>query len=232
MHRLILLSSTYQQSSAVNEDAAEGGSEQAAVAFPAPAPGRRSDSRFARSRSRGLLNRKMGGPSVFPTCRGQPVAARRLEGYETEETEPAQHLYLRAAQCALPDAGSLRYAGHARILRAPQSDHHGAAGAVAAERQSDAEWAQAFAGAGCERRIRRIERAIELAYRLALAEPMVREGHGPTSWRNRSGHRGTARRREAGTADVCPAAYEQAQAAAFVDLCQMLLNSNEFVYRN
>ena len=31
---------------------------------------------------------------------------------------------------------------------------------------------------------------------------------------------------------VLPEAMEPAAAAAFVDFCQMLLNSNEFVYRN
>jgi hypothetical protein len=31
---------------------------------------------------------------------------------------------------------------------------------------------------------------------------------------------------------VMPAGYDPAQGAALVDFCQMLLNSNEFVYRN
>jgi hypothetical protein len=96
------------------------------------------------------------------------------------------------------------------------------------------EWAQAFAGrvlqqAGADPRAQ-----IERAYRLAF-------GRRPDGFEKDSILTFLAKQKQviAGRAGeklalprFMPEGYDPAQAAALVDVCQMLLNSNEFVYRN
>ena len=108
--------------------------DKTALALPAAAPGSGSDSRFRAWRSSGLLNTKMGGPSVVPGAAGRGWQPRRLEGERrTRRTaEPAQRLHLCPPQPPVSDAAGVRYAGHARERAAP-GDDDGAPGTHAAE---------------------------------------------------------------------------------------------------
>src|SRR5206468_5618112 len=92
----------------------------------------------------GLLNLKAGGPSVLPELRERMTPPRGgWEDLRWDGAQPAQRVHLRKAQCSLPDDGSFRYAGYARIVLAPRSDHHGAPGPYHDER-----WRRAGLGAG------------------------------------------------------------------------------------
>ena len=115
MHRLIMLSNTYQQSSKYNAAAAKVDPEDKLVW------------RYNRHRLEGevirdsmlevsgLLNLKMRGRGVFPPLPPGVVDARRMEDGTRirPKTRAPQRLHLRAAQHALSDVRSLRHAGHA-----------------------------------------------------------------------------------------------------------------------
>ena len=98
------------------------------------------------------------------------------------------------------------------------------------------EWAQAFAGRVLTQAGTDPNAQIESAYRLAY-------GRRPDGFEKDTiqtffaKQRQVIAQREASGQKLAlptsmPEGYEPAQGAALVDFCQMLLNSNEFVYRN
>ncbi len=138
MHKLIVMSNAYRQSSAYSGEAAKADPREKLLwRFPRE----RLEGEVIRDSAlavAGLLNEKIGGPERVPgTSGGSRQAARGMEReYRSQRAEPAQRLHLRSTERALSDARSVRHAGYARILRTPQSDHHRTAGDVAVERQT------------------------------------------------------------------------------------------------
>ena len=237
MHKLIVTSNTYRQSSAWNEAA---GKED---------PRNRLLWRFTRQRLEGevirdaalavsgLLNAKTGGPSVMPELpEGMPAPRGGWKVSSPEErNRRSVYIFVR------------RNTRYPMLESFDMPDTHESCGrrnntvtplqALSLLNDKVAlEWARAFAGrvlreAGPETG-RQIERAYELAY---SRKPDGAEKDTVMTFLAK--HRGIIVGREASggkiaVPDVLPEGTEAAHAAALVDLCHMLLNSNEFVYRN
>ena len=135
MHRLIMLSNTYQQSSKFDAAAAKvDPREQAGVALQPASAGRRSDSRFDAAGQRPAESRRWAVPACSRRCR-QGVVTRGgwKKDEDPSEARAPQRLHLCAAQYAVSDVRSLRYAGYARELRAAQHHHYRPAGPGIAE---------------------------------------------------------------------------------------------------
>ena len=153
MHRLIMTSATYQQS--VRGAQGRGGDRSGnrlLWAFPR----HRLEGEVIRDASlyvAGLLNLKVGGPSVFPELpdgMGAPRGGWKVSAKD-DRNRRSVYIFVRRNH-ALPDAGSVRHAGHARILPAPQRHHHRAAGPDDAERQGGAGMGAGLRGTRARRR--------------------------------------------------------------------------------
>ena len=98
------------------------------------------------------------------------------------------------------------------------------------------EWAQAFAGRVLGRAGPSLEAQIEEAYRLAyLRRPDAAEKRTALTFFQR--HRALVAERASADEKLAlptslPDAVDRVHAAVLVDFCHMLINSNEFVYRN
>ena len=121
LHRLIVTSNTYRQSSALNaSDAAEGRS--ATTSCSGDSRAQRLEGEVIRDSAllvSGLLNRRWADPACYPELpAGMPAPRGGWKLVDGRGTQPPQRIHLRAAQHALSDVRSLRHAGHARKLRA------------------------------------------------------------------------------------------------------------------
>jgi hypothetical protein len=248
LHRLILLSSTYQQSSDAQARAAELDPENTLLW------------RFSRRRMEaeairdsmlsvsGLLNPKMGGPGVFPPVPSGVLtelsATAAAGGWKTEQ-DPAlsnrRSVYifvrrnLRYPMLQEFDAANTFESAHVRTNTVTPSQSLDLL-------NSDLvlEWAQAFAGRVLNDSGRtpdardQIARAFKLAYgRDASAE----EQQMAAAFLDKQAPMMAARLAEGARArppmpTKTPEDMDPARAAAFVDLCQTLLTSNEFLYLN
>jgi hypothetical protein len=232
MHRLIMNSAMYQQASEFRKDAAEIDSGNRLLwAFPR----HRLESEVIRDSSlqvAGLLNAKTGGPSVFPDLpEGMPAprGGWKLSSAEERNRRSVYIFVKRNARYPMMEAFDMPDTHESCSRRdvtvtAPQ--------ALSMLNDKVAlEWARGFAG-----RALATKDPVETAYRLAYSRV-------PDSWEKDTvatffhkqkaviearASRGEKLAMPAGLADGVDPAY----AAAFVDFCQMLLNSNEFVYRN
>ena len=241
MHRMIMLSSTYQQSSAFQ---AEAGSVD---------PDDRLHWRFARRRLEGEiirdsmlfvggeLNTKMGGPGVFaPLPAGVSMPRSTYLNWKTEKDQ------------AESDRRSV-YIFVKRNLRYPMfeafdfPDTHEPCprrNATVTPTQQLAlmndelvvEWARAFATRVLNDSGLTIAQQIERAYHLAFSRtPKAEETRSILEFLNRqSGLIGArlANNEKVPLPDHVPEGTSPAWAAAFVDFCHTLLNSNEFIYMN
>jgi hypothetical protein len=93
------------------------------------------------------------------------------------------------------------------------------------------EWAQAFAGRVLKQSGGDPNATIDTAYRLAYGRsPDGFEKDTVLTFLNKQ--KSAIVGQKLALPDNMPAGYDPRQGAALVDFCQMLLNSNEFVYRN
>jgi hypothetical protein len=235
MHRLIMTSSTYQQASVNNLAAARID------------PGNRLLWRFPRQRlegeairdsalsAAGLLNPKMGGPSVFPEV---PPGMESRGGWKVTE-DPVErnrrsiYVFVRRntrypmfESFDMPDTHE-SCARRNVTTTAPQA-------LTMLNSRLSLEWAQAFAGrilksAGADR-----HKQIDEAYRLAYSRlPDRSEKQLALSFLDRQRSIIAERNgQKLALPSFVPEKLESPSAAAFVDFCHMLMNSNEFVYRN
>jgi hypothetical protein len=241
IHRMIMLSSAYQQSSAYQARAAEAD------------PGNKLLWRFERRRMEGeairdsmlyvsgALNAKMGGPGVFPPL--PPGVSMPRSTYLNWKTEKDQ---------AESDRRSV-YVFVKRNLRYPMfeafdfPDTHESCprrNATVTPTQpltmmNDElvmEWARKLAGRVLNDAGLTPEQRIERAYRLAFSRPpKPEETRSISDFLNQQSsliRERLAKSERVPLPDLVPQGMSPAQAAAFVDFCHTLLNSNEFIYMN
>lgn len=238
VHRLIMNSETYRQSSAYRERASEADPLNRLLwRFP---PQRLEgevirDSMLAVS---GRLNHRVGGPSAYPAL---PLgAAAPRGGWDVPEESHAQdrrsvYVFVRRnsrypmlESFDMPDTHE-SCARRSTTTTAPQ--------ALALLNSSHTlGWAQGLAGRVLDEAGEDTSRQIQAGFRLAYSRA-------PDGWEKdkvltffESQREIIGERAAAGETlllpDSIPESMSEEEAAAVVDFCHMLLNSNEFVYRN
>ncbi len=237
MHRLVMTSSAYRQSSRFDPEAARADPENRLLwRFPR----HRLEGEAIRDGAlavSGLLNRKLGGPSVFPelpegmTSRGGWSLTKDMD----ERNRRSVYIFVRRntrypmlEAFDMPDT-------HESCARRYVSTTPVQALALLNNKLA-IEWAQAFAGrvlsgAGPDR-----DAQVERAYRLALGRRPA-EDERETARKFWERHRAIlARRIEAGEPLAMPAEVpspvQPVDAAVLVDFCHALFNASEFIYRD
>ena len=237
MHRLIMLSSVYQQSSAFNEESAKAD------------PDNKLLWRFGRQRLTGeeirdsilavsgQLNRQMFGPAVFPEI---PEGLEIRGGWKKNESEEARnrrsiYVFVRRnsrypmfAAFDMPDTHE-SCARRAVTTTAPQA-------LSLLNDKVILRAAMAFASRVLKDCEADVNAQIAAAYRLAFSrEPDANDRQMALEFLRKQTAiiktRLEAKQPVAQLANL-PAGIDPSHAAAFVDLCHALLNSNEFVYVN
>ena len=238
LHRLMMLSETYQQASSFREDAAKADPFNRLLwRFPP----RRLEGEVIRDSMlsvSGRLNNGVGGPSVYPAL---PVgAAEPRGGWDVPERRHEQdrrsvYVFVRRnsrypmlESFDMPDTHE-SCARRVSTTTAPQA-------LALLNSEHTLGWARGLASrvleeAGADRN-GQIEAAYELAYSRA---PDAWEQDTVLTFFDTQG-RIIADRVAAGESlnlpDAFPEAMSREEAAAVVDFCHMLLNSNEFVFMN
>lgn len=237
MHKLIVTSNTYRQSATFNEESAKADSRNKLLwRFPR----QRLEAEVIRDASlavSGLLNAKVGGPSVMPELPAGMPPPRGGWKVSSAEDQNRRSVYIFVRRNSrypmlevfdMPDTHE-SCGRRNNTITAPQALSLLNGNVVLS-------WAQSFAGrvlteAGPDSK-KQIERAYELAYsrkpdgteRDAL-ETFLQKQRGIISERAQAG-------KKLALPPSMPESVDKVHAAALVDLCHMLLNSNEFVYRN
>jgi hypothetical protein len=239
MHRLMVTSSTYRQSTAYREEAARLDSDNKLYwRFPR----QRLEGEVIRDSSlyvAGLLNLKMGGPGVYPPLPAGMGTKGVYRNWTTSEDEDRNRrsVYISVRRnlrypmlevLDMPDTHE-SCARRDTTVSAPQALAFMNSEMVLA-------WAQSFAGKVLKAAGSDANKQIEYAYRRAYSRaPTGSEKDTAFTFFGR--HKDIIAERIAGSEKLALPAYvpdgvEPAKAAALVDFCHMLLNSNEFVYRN
>jgi hypothetical protein len=238
LHRLIMTSAAYQQSSAWRAAAAQADPENKLLW------------RFARQRLEGevirdsalavagLLNPKMGGPGVFPELpAGMPTprGGWKVNADAGERNRRSVYVFVRRntryplfESFDMPDPHES--CPRRNLTTSPLQALH------LLNSQQSLEWAQSFAGRVLESAGNSFEQQIETAFRLACSRKPDKAERTLARDFFRA-HRELLRERTAGGQDLAlppklPPKAEPLHAATLVDFCHMLLNAHEFVYRN
>jgi len=232
MHKLIMTSAAYQESSEFRKDAAAIDPDDRLLwAFHR----QRLDSEVIRDASlavSGLLNLEVGGPSVYPELPKGMAAPRggwKVSGAQEGNRRSVYIFVKRNARYPMMEAFDMPDTHESCSRRevtttAPQA-------LTMINDRVVLDWAQAFAG-----RALAAKDPVDRAFRLAYSRP-------PDGWEKDTAatflHKqqaliadGAARGAKLALPVVTPTGVEPAYAAAFVDFCQMLMSSNEFVYGN
>ncbi len=238
MHRLIMTSETYRQASSLREDAAEADPFNKLLwRFP---PQRLEgevirDSMLAVS---GRMNNEMGGPSAFPAL--PDGAAPPRGGWDVPEGRHEQdrrsvYVFVRRnsrypmlESFDMPDTHE-SCARRSTTTTAPQA-------LALLNSEHTLAWARGLAGKVLDEAGEDRSRQIEAGFQLAYSRP-------PDAWEKDTlltfldtQRNIIAERAGAGEPLALPESFPEGmtaeEAAAVVDFCHMLLNSNEFVYRN
>ncbi len=244
LHRMILLSNTYQQSSEFQAKAGETDPDDSLLWRW---PRRRMEAEAVRDsmlQVSGLLDRKMGGPGVFPPLPAGTTtelsATAAAGGWRTEK-DPAQinrrsvYIFVRR---------NLRYPMMQDFDSANNFDVHNARVNTVTPSQTlelmnfdvVVNWAQSLAGRILNDNGLSEAAQIERAYRLTYGRPPTAEEQGIVASFLKTQTPILQTRLDGNSKPPLPtnvpAGMDPARAAAWVDLCQMLLNSNEFLYIN
>jgi hypothetical protein len=238
LHRLIMTSSTYQQSSASSAAAAKLDPENKLLwRFPR----QRLEGEAIRDSAlavAGMLNPKMGGPSIFPelpTGMPTPRGGWKVNDDANERNRRSVYVFVRRNtrypmfdSFDMPDP-------HESCSRRNVTTSPIQALTLLNSKQT-LEWAQGLAGRVLDNAGTSMQRQIETSFRLAYgrlpdkSERRMAEGFFQS-------HRVVlAERITQGDKPAMPAgvseSVEPIQAAVLVDFCHALINANEFVYRN
>ena len=241
MHRMIMLSNAYQQSSAYQEAAAKVDPDDKLVW------------RFARRRLEGevirdsmlfagnQLNLKMGGPGVFPPL--PPGVSMPGSNYLNWKTEKDQAEANRRSVYIFVKR-NLRYPMFETFDFPDTHEPCPRRNATVTPTQPLAlmndelvmEWSRALASRVLNDSGLSAEQQIERAYRLLLSRaPNPEESKSILDFLNEQSGliaERLAKGDKVPMPDAVPQGMTPARAAAFVDLCHTLLNSNEFIYMN
>ena len=236
MHRLIMLSNTYQQSSGFRKEAAKVDPQNRLFwRFPRP----RLDAEEIRDSAlavAGLLNLKVGGPSVFPELpSGVSHANWKTMADTAERNRRSVYIFVRRnSRYPLLDVFDEPDTHESCPRRnvttvAPQA-------LTMLNSKQTLEWAESFAGRVLETAGSDPDVQIKMAYRLAYSRPPDKAEEGIALDFFKRQRAIIAERVGAGDKLAEPPSppekTDRVQAAALVDFCHMLMNSNEFVYRN
>ncbi len=236
LHRLIMLSSTYQQSSAHRR--------RAFLADPQNRlfwhfPRQRLEAEVIRDSClavAGLLNPKLGGPSVFPELpAGMSRGNWKVTQDPAERNRRSIYIFVRRNTrypllevFDLPDTHESCARRNVTTI-APQA-------LTLLNGKLTLEWAEAFAGRVLKSAGSGLKAQIETAYRLAYSRrPEASELETALGFFERQRALIAERASTGGKLALPPLLPEHAdrvEAAALVDFCHMLMNSNEFVYRD
>jgi len=237
LQKLIVMSNTYRQSSDFNAASAKVDPQDKLLwRFPRE----RLEGEVIRDAAlavSGLLNDKMGGPSVFPELpagAGEPRGGWKLSE-STDRNRRSIYIFVkRNARYPMLEAFDMPDTHEScgrrnTTVTAPQA-------MALLNSKLGLEWAQAFAGRVLEDAGTNQNAQIEDAFRLAYGRrPDGFEKDTVLTFFTKQAEL-IAQRSSTGEKlalpQTMPPGYDSMQAAALVDFCQMLLNSNEFVYRN
>jgi hypothetical protein len=240
IHRLIMLSNAYQQSSGYQAEAAKVDPDNKLLwRFDR----RRLEGEVIRDSMlfvSGNLNAKAGGPGVFPplpdgTSRGSKYLSWKAEKDPAEANRRSVYVFVKR---------NLRYPMF-EAFDFPDT-HESCSRRYATVSPSQPlmlmnddlvrEWSRAFASRVLNDGGLSPEQQVERAFRFAFGRaPNGDEQRSVVDFLNRQGAEITgriAKNEKVAMPDRVPRGMDAARAAAFVDLCQTLLNSNEFVYMN
>jgi hypothetical protein len=232
MHRLILNSAVYQESAEFRKDAAAVDPDNRLLwAFPR----QRLDGEAIRDSSllvSGLLNPETGGLSVFPELPDGMVSPRGGWKLSAQPERNRRSVYIFAKRNSrypmleafdMPDT-------HESCSRRSVTTTAPQALAMLNDKVT-LEWAQAFAARALEAKDP-VDRAFRLAYSRS-PDPWEKDTVATFFHKQKALIAERAAKGEKLALPLqMPAGTEPSYAAAFVDFCEMLLNSNEFVYQN
>jgi hypothetical protein len=237
MHKLMVTSAAYRQASDFNTAAAQEDPHNKLLwRFPRE----RLEGEVIRDSAlavSGLLTKEVGGPSVFPELplgAGKPRGGWKVSD-ETERNRRSVYIFVRRnARYPMLEAFDMPDTHEScgrrnQTITAPQA-------MSLLNSQVSLEWSQAFAGRVLKEAGTDPAAQIEDAYRLAYGRrPDGSEKDTVLTFLTKQqgliGDRAAVGGKLA-LPTAMPAGYDKTRGAALVDFCQMLLNSNEFVYRN
>jgi hypothetical protein len=236
LHKLIMLSATYQQSSDFRADAASLDPDDKLLWRY---PRQRLEAEVIRDAAltvSGLLNREMGGPSVFPEL---PAGMQPYGSWKTSEPQDRNrrsiYVFVRR-NMRYPMFETFDMPDTHESCSRRNSTTSPLQALTMLNNKVTLEWAQAFAGrilpsAGPNR-----DRQIELAFRLAYSRiPSTSELSLARKFFDNHASIIAERARNSeplALPTLLSLNVPEADAATLVDFCHMLLNSNEFVYVN
>lgn len=238
LHRLIMTSRTYQQASEFREAAVKVDPDNKLLwRFPR----QRLEGEIIRDCAlavSGLLNSKMGGPSIFPELPpGMPTPRGGWSVNKDIEERNRRSVYVfvrRNTRYPMFDAFDMPDPHESCPRR------HVTTSPVQALTLLNSEltltWAQNFAGRVIEAAGNDADRQIKTAFRFAYGrEPDRTELDIGRNFFKREAEIVEARiakKEQLALPLKCSSEVDPVQGAALVDFCHMLLNANEFVYRN
>jgi hypothetical protein len=250
LHRLIVLSNTYRESSENQPAAAKADGDNRLLWKYSR---RRLEAEAIRDfmlSTSGLLSSQKGGPGVFPPVPAGAVSdlsATAAAGGWKKETDPNQinkrsvYIFVRR-NLRYPMLMEFDSANTFEVWHSRKNTVTPAQSLDLLNNDLVVQWSQAFAGrvltetaSASSTDIRKpIERAFLLAYGraataedVAMATAFIDKQAGVLAPQVRAGGKSAPRMPSKTPPDMDPA-----RAAAFVDLCQMLFASNEFLYIN
>ncbi len=238
LHRLMVTSSAYRQSSHYRGSAAKENPRNTLLwRFPR----QRLEGEVIRDSvllAAGLLNTTIGGPSVFPRLPAgmtDPNGIWKVHPSPADENRRSVYIFVERnlrypmlAALDMPDTHE-SCARRQTTTTAPQA-------LTFLNSELVLEWAQAFAGQVLRAAGSGLSAQVEQAYRRAYSRSPSGTEKDTVLTFFKDQRAIVAARLAAGeklaVPEFVPAGVDPAHAAALVDFCHMLLNSNEFVYRN
>ncbi|HMC27009.1 MAG TPA: DUF1553 domain-containing protein [Verrucomicrobiae bacterium] len=236
LHRLIMLSSTYQQTSGHRTQAAKIDPDDKLLwRFPL----HRLEGEVIRDSAlsvAGLLNAKIAGPSIFPelpTGMPTPRGGWKVNAEAAERNRRSIYVFVRRntryplfESLDMPDPHES--CARRNVTTSPIQALH------LFNSKMTLEWAQYFAGRVIQTAGADPNRQIETAYRLAFGRRPDQQERETSSTFLKQQRALIAERSPGDDEPPLPlgAPAENADAAALVDFCHTLINANEFIYLN
>src|SRR5262245_12277333 len=237
MSRLIMLSNAYQQSSAFSDEAAKVDPDDKLLWRFRRQRLTGEEIRDAILAVSGRINWQMGGPSVFPDIPKEMDVRGGWKRNESEDQKTRRSIYTFVRRNSrypmfqafdMPDTHE-SCSRRTVTITAPQALN-------LLNDKTILISAQAFAGRVLNEAGADVNRQISAAYRLAFArKPDANEVETAAGFLQQQAALIKARieaKQPVALPPNCPDSVDQAIAAALVDFCHVLFNSNEFVYIN